>query len=280
MNLEEVFVSRGENELAVKIPGKTPGLLLFWDVAEHTKTCYNKARKQLRGSHMKHIRSSIFMLLIVVAFLSTNAEGQSAAKKHIYNCGRYKYTISDDGTAEIVYYWGTDEEIEIPEILDGITVSSIGDKAFYDHYLLTHVSIPNSVIHIGKSAFENCKQLISVVIPDSVRTIDDMAFKNCSFLSSVFIPGSVTYVGKAAFANCASLKNAELSEGTDEIDDYAFFGCYSLESVSIPNSVTFMGTDIFLYRDRLQITVVSGSLAESYCKDNGLNYVCQIPKND
>ena len=40
----------GKNELAVKIPGKTPGLLLFWDIAEHTKTCYNKARKQLRGS--------------------------------------------------------------------------------------------------------------------------------------------------------------------------------------------------------------------------------------
>ncbi len=39
VNLEEAFGSRGD---VAKSLGKTPGLLLFWDVAERLKAWYNR----------------------------------------------------------------------------------------------------------------------------------------------------------------------------------------------------------------------------------------------
>ena len=226
----------------------------------------------------KKYLSITFLLLLIYALTPVlNAESSLLEKKHIYNCGRYKYTLSDDGTCEIVYYWGTEDEIVIPETLDGLTVNAIGDKAFYQHTLFTHVTIPDSVTCIGQSAFEDSDNLISVIIPDSVTSIADMAFKNCDKLPALFIPGSVTHIGKAAFAYCSSLESVVLSNGVTELDDYAFFGCYNLKKISIPDSVTTIGKEVFLYRDCLQCIVTPGSCAESYCRETGLNYVYYFP---
>ena len=56
------------------------------------------------------------------------------------------------------------------------SVTSIGDRAFYDSRSLSNIVIPNSVTSIGDSAFEGCNSLGSLVIPNSVKNIGKGAF--------------------------------------------------------------------------------------------------------
>ncbi len=68
-----------------------------------------------------------------------------------------------------------------------------------------HVTIPNTVTHIGRDTFCNCTGLTSITIPEGVMFIDWEAFRNCSDLTSVTIPSSVTSILFQAFCGCSSL---------------------------------------------------------------------------
>jgi hypothetical protein len=88
-----------------------------------------------------------------------------------------------------------EENIAIPEKINGLSVTSIGFGAFSGSQL-TSVTIPNSVTSIGDSAFSN-NQLTSVAIPNSVTSIGDLAFSN-NRLTSVTIPANVS-LGSSSF---------------------------------------------------------------------------------
>ena len=64
----------------------------------------------------------------------------------------------------------------------------ICDGAFCGCYILTSVTIPNSVTRIGERAFNGCWGLTSVTIPNSVTSIGDDAFDGWSSLQSIIIP--------------------------------------------------------------------------------------------
>ena len=97
-------------------------------------------------------------------------------------------------------------KLNIPSKIDGVTITSISQSAFYNCSSLTSVTIGNSVTSIGSSAFENCSNLTSITIPNSVKSIGDRAFLNCSSLTSVTIGSGVTSIGSSAFSGCSSLK--------------------------------------------------------------------------
>ena len=56
------------------------------------------------------------------------------------------------------------------------------------------------------------------------------------------------------------------------IGDWAFAGCTGLTSIEIPDSVTSIGEVAFSGCDSLIITVVRGSYAEQYCRENDLEF--------
>ena len=136
-------------------------------------------------------------------------------------------------------------------------VTTIGSQAFYDHYRLTSVNIPDSVTAIGKRAFMCCTSLTSVTIGDSVTTIGNEAFSNCIDMTSVNIPDSVTEIGDEAFFECDSLTSVTIGNSVTTIGDHAFAYCDILKSVNIPDSVTAIGDSAF-YACR--------SLTSVYCK--------------
>jgi len=94
----------------------------------------------------------------------------------IYTCGVYEYCLLEDGTAQIVWFNGSEPYCEIPAELDGVTVTSIGADAFTGSSLLHSLVIPEGVTHIGIEAFQACYKLRDVTLPMSVRYIGQDAF--------------------------------------------------------------------------------------------------------
>ena len=125
------------------------------------------------------------------------------------------------------------------------SVTSIGERTFYNCSGLTSVTIPNSVTSIGEDAFYNCSGLTSVTIPNSVTSIGEDAFYNCSGLTSVTIPNSVTSIESGTFRDCSGLTSVTIPNSVTSIGHSAFNGCSGLTSVTIPNSVTSIGTGAF-----------------------------------
>jgi hypothetical protein len=63
--------------------------------------------------------------------------------------------------------------VTIPNRIEGLPVTAIGEMAFRDCKSLTGIAIPNSVTSIGVAAFYGCDSLTSVAIPSSVISIGE-----------------------------------------------------------------------------------------------------------
>ena len=102
--------------------------------------------------------------------------------------GDYKYYKLSDGTVEISVYKGDDSELALPDTLDGMKVSVIGEEAFSWNSSIESVSLPATVTHILASAFLGCKRLGTVDLPKSLLVIGDDAFCGLTGLTEVVIP--------------------------------------------------------------------------------------------
>ena len=106
------------------------------------------------------------------------------------------FEIDANGTITKYVGWGT--TVVIPETINDVRVTAIGDSAFTKNDL-TSVTIPQGVISIGGEAFASNK-LTRVAIPDSVTSIGRSAFSG-NQLTSVTIPGDGVVIGGQAFVN-------------------------------------------------------------------------------
>ncbi len=183
----------------------------------------------------------------------------------------YSYE-TNNGTITITGYTCPRGAVIIPETINGLPVTSIGDWAF-NGCSLTSVTIPDSVTSIGGAAFSECRSLTSVTIGNGVWSIGEYAFDGCTKLISVMveegnsvyssldgvlfnksqttliqcpggkagsymIPNSVTSIEASAFSGCNRLTNVTIPNSVTSIEASAFSGCNRLTNVTIPNSVT------------------------------------------
>ncbi len=189
----------------------------------------------------------------------------------------YEYYEDYYGDITITRYNGYQTDISIPSKINGKSVASIGDAAFYNRNILSSVTIPSSVTNIGDNAFWSCDNLSSINIPSGVTSIGNNAFSNCYNLTSITVPYGVKSINDGTFSICTNLTNVNLSYGLTTIGTSAFFNCRSIRSIIIPSSVTSIGESAFLECVSLDsITVPSsvtciGSNALGYCYDDNWN---------
>ncbi|MDE7161148.1 MAG: leucine-rich repeat domain-containing protein, partial [Anaeroplasmataceae bacterium] len=176
------------------------------------------------------------------------------------------------------------------KLLNGIhlrAVSRIDDEAFYNNDGLTFVTVPESVVTLGKSVFaysdgitnfklenaligermfDSCLGLNYVIIPENITKVDPYAFANCTNLGLHLADGvlAVTfendYIGSHMFDSDINIEKVVIPAIITTIDDYAFAKCTGITEIEFLN--TFLGEYMFYKCTGLTELVVPENILE------------------
>jgi hypothetical protein len=200
----------------------------------------------------KQILTPALALLLAVSFVAPSGARALADQGFTY--------IQTGGAVTVTGCDGAcPSTIEIPALLGGYPVTSMGNNAFqlagltsvtipssvatigtfaFSQNALTAVTIPDSVVNIFAGAFDN-NFIATVTIPNSVTIIDSYVFYN-NRLTTVTIGNSVQHIGVGAFDN-NTLTSVTFLGNAPEITGSVFFGNNFLDHVTADSATSGWG---------------------------------------
>lgn len=200
----------------------------------------------------------------------------------LYKSGQLASALAKtvDGVYGTVFHYAAQRVKRVPKDVGNYKFNFIGENLELNGYSggETHITIPEEVEdrklrRIGPNTFERNRHLKSVYIPDSVANIGYAAFYVCNKLKEIHLPKGLLVIERSAFNYCKALEKVSIPQGTLHIDTRAFYDCSELEEIYIPDSVGYIGEEAFKNCKKLTIICESGSYAEEYAKENGINCV-------
>lgn len=197
----------------------------------------------------------------------------------------WHYTIVEDEegnkSASLDEYFGHDTALSIPSKVDDMTVTHLGEYAFYENTDLTEVTIPATITDFGNFSFFGCTSLKEFkvdpdneiytardgvlmskdnqlficyppakgdkeyTVPDGTLALNPSAFAVCKSLEKVNLPDSLQSIDLYCFAECEKLNNVVIPEKVDMLDMFSFTGCTALDSITLPEEMHVIGAGAF-----------------------------------
>ena len=201
------------------------------------------------------LRSSISVILSVLIVLSAAMCVPVTASAATYdsNPDNFEFSYnSSDMTASVTKYKGDSEYVEIPSMVNGYKVDSIGN-IFRDNYKLKGVIIPDTVDYVSRGIFSGCVSLTDVDLGKGITKISSGMFYNCKSLESLTIPEQIEefeyipYIDgdyyRRPFDGCTSLKNLYLK--AKDISSISYLNLPSLTNIVIASTVDSLPNDAF-----------------------------------
>ena len=177
------------------------------------------------------LRSSISVILSVLIVLSAAMCVPVTASAATYDSNPDDFEFSynsSDMTANVTKYKGDSEYVEIPSMVNGYKVTSLG----YDYRTKTFSDV---------SGIYNNRKLKGIIIPDTVKKIPSQLFSDCISLVDVDLGKGITYISSQMFKNCKSLEYITIPEQIEYFGyvrycmdgnyEYPFEGCTNLKTV-------------------------------------------------
>ena len=173
----------------------------------------------------KLIAMALTVLLVVLALpvCALAAEGSTGTENG------FAWRELSDSTVALTGYTGPGGAVQIPDTLNGLPVSAIGDYAFNGNSYITSVGMPDTITSIGESSFSYCTNLLTLHLSDSLVFIGRATFTNCTSLGALVFPSSLRTIGNDAFHYCISVASIELNDGLESVGTSAFFMCNGLK---------------------------------------------------
>ena len=185
----------------------------------------------------------------------------------------FGFYILNDKSLMLTRYFGSETDVVIPDTYQNYTVTTIGHSVFNNDGIKT-ITVPDTVTDIQDYAFASNKGLTSVKLSSNLTHLGTDAFFYCSALETIELPSSLEKIEPFAF--CASgLKTLVIPENEKltELPQFLFHQCPNLKEVVIPATVTKIAEDTFSECPAdLTLKVASGSYAEQYAQEQGINY--------
>ena len=201
------------------------------------------------------LRSSISVILSVLIVLSAAMCVPVTASAATYDSKPDDFEFSynrSDMTASVTKYKGDSEYVEIPSMVNGYKVDSIGN-IFRDNYKLKGVIIPDTVDYVSRGIFSGCVSLTDVDLGKGITKISSGMFYNCKSLESLTIPEQIEefeyipYIDgdyyRRPFDGCTSLKKLYLK--AKDISSISYLNLPSLTNIVIASTVDSLPNDAF-----------------------------------
>lgn len=207
----------------------------------------------------RKICSALLTLTLFVGILLPMGAAPAQAQA-IDDRSGFRYDENGDGTICITYLpLDHGESIEIPETIDGKTVTALHSTLFYAVDGVQAVTIPGTVKEIPSSFCDDQSALTTVVLKNGVETIGARAFQNDKNLSSVSLPNSLTKIGESAFEFCYGLSAITLPNGLTTIGTQAFSRT-GLTALDLPDSVKSVSREAFGDNSALEKVTLSAGM--------------------
>ena len=198
---------------------------------------------------------------------------------------------TNNGAITITGYTGTSDALTIPDTINGLPVTSIGDEAFqFGNF--SSISIPTNVTSLGAESFSFCSALTNMMVSSAVTNIGDGAFGLCILLQAInvdpgnqfytsvngvlfdrgqitliqyppglwdgnyTIPEGVTTIAENAFFSCIGLTNLVVSSTVTNIGDGAFEDCFLLQAINVAPDNQFYASVNGVLFDKFQTTLI------------------------
>ena len=226
----------------------------------------------------------LFTFMLVCALLMV---ALPALADNVRTSGPYTYEIKGNGTITITAFdWSQNEgDIFIPNMIDGYTVTAIGDSAFAEKYVKSvAVNIPDSVKSIGKFAFKDTG-IREINIHNNLQMIGDGAFIGCDCQfkispnhSKFAVIGSALYnkPQKELIAYYGEVNTFTIPEGILSIAPYALYENHTLNIV-FPSTLKTIGDyalySVFIKLPKLYDIPMSGAAPVGNLLPDGLQSI-------
>ena len=111
---------------------------------------------------------------------------QLGTKDDVTPESQFVYEVKN-GSVIITAFKGNATQVTIPQKIDGLPVSAIGEEAFRGSSI-KRVTISEGISYIDWFAFSDCRELCEIYIPTSVTEIGHGAFDNCPSSLKIICP--------------------------------------------------------------------------------------------
>ena len=180
---------------------------------------------------------------------------------------KWSYTVSGS-SATVTGASPVKGNVAVPSSLGGYTVTSIGDRAFYECQDLTGVTIPEGVTSMGEFVFTRCRKLTKVTILGNVTNdwIDGwgIPFSGCTNIATIALGDQMTKIGAFMFIGCSGLTSLTIPDGVTSVGEYAFRDCSKLADVTIGQGVTSIGEFAFGSCGKLTKVTILGNVTNDW----------------
>lgn len=213
--------------------------------------------------------------------------------------GDFTYSVTDDGTVCIEGCTSMETDLVIPESIDGMTVTELGETAFGNtpDRIYETISIPATVTYISEeNPFMYCRELREITvdsanenyisengvlylkdksillcypptkeedsfeIPEGVKEIGTAGIYDTK-LSEIKFPSTLEYIGNFGVGGNTNLKSADMGNTViNLLDSGSFSECTSLSEVILPDTLVEINLIAFMNCESLEEITLPESL--------------------
>lgn len=171
--------------------------------------------------------------------------------------GDFRWRFRATGSIRLVAYDGADANVEIPDNIHGMKITSLAANLFKDNKTLESVSIPDSVCFLGHHVFAGCSNLRKIRLSAGVEQMPVTTFAKCERLEEVVFTAPVVTIENGLFAD-APVRRAVLGADVCALEEKPLNLPY-LEEVAVDVANPLFTTDssaLFAYEGQVLYRLV------------------------
>ena len=197
----------------------------------------DQLEKVILHEGLEEIQDECFLYCFQLADIEIPMSVQTIGRSIMRNCSTYfaKYPNSCIVVGDGFMIGCTDdsEEITVPDGVKHIctgafNLTNLSDDIYYTGWIDQHptlriVTMPDSLIDIGREALADLPNLETVILPEKMKSIGFRAFGACENLQHVQMPVELETIEDGAFIDCTSLSDLKVPPTVTKIGANAFF---------------------------------------------------------